>query len=154
MKNLITVSILTISIILASCSSKETEPQSLATATEETFTTHTFVVKWMGDESLKTKTMNDLTLKKCWTFKDVFPQTYSSSADCHEFTEYKNKSDIHGPYKKIGSSYLMQIKASKNDTFDVQIFAQERKKLKRILSPGKFIDPDNFAETLRRMSFK
>jgi hypothetical protein len=154
MNNFIIFSILIFAFTLVSCGSKETEPQPLATATEEIFTTHTFVVKWIGDESLKTKTMNDLTLKKCWILKDVAPLSHVSSTDCHEFVEYKNKSDVHGAYKKIGSSYLMEIKASKNDTFSVQIFAQEGKKLRRILKPGKFIDPDDFAETLRRMTFK
>ena len=100
------------------------------------------------------KTLNDLSEKKCWTLKEVVPESGSSSSACHEFAEYKNKSDIHGPFKKIGSGILVEINVDKDDNYKVQIFEKFGKKLRLAIKPAKFLDPDDFALTLRRMTFK
>ena len=148
--------IMIISTLLAlfSCGSKEIEPPGIATSTLEIFSTHIFYLKWKGDESRKMKILNDLSEKKCWTLKEVVPESGSLSSACHEFVEYKNKSDIHGPFKKIGSGILIEINADKDDNYKVQIFEKLGKKLRLALKPAKFLDPDDFALTLRRMTFK
>ncbi len=145
---------LPIFVFLVSCGSKEIEPPGIALPEIEVFTTQTYVIKWSGDESLKTRTMKKLVEKKCWIIKEVIPATSESSTECHEFIEYKNKSDVHGPYKKIGSSVMLQVKAEKHEIFKVQLFSMEKKKLHRIKNLGKFVDPDDFAETLKQISFK
>lgn len=155
MKQIITLIIISASLIITSCGSKETEPPPLATAAVEVFSTHTFYIKWSGDESRKKETLEDLTEQKCWTLKEVMPESRVLSSDCHEFAEYKNKSDIHGAFKKVGSGYLVEVKAEKkNDIFRVQIREKVGKKLRNAIKPAKYVDPDDFAETLKRLSFK
>lgn len=142
-------------MILSSCGSKETEPEPIALEKVEVFTTHTFYIKWSGDESRKKRTLADLTEKKCWTLKDVAPESRVWSNDCHEFAEYKSKSDIHGPFKKIGSGYLIEVKADKkDDVFNVQVFEKTHKKLNRVMKPAKYVDPDDLAATLRILTYK
>jgi hypothetical protein len=153
MKKLIPLLVLT-SMILTACSSKEKEPEAIALETVEAFTTHTFYIKWSGDESRKKETLEDLSEKKCWTLREVVPESRVLSSDCHEFSEYKNKSDIHGAFKKVGSGYMIQVKVDKNDVYNVQIFEQIGKKMKRAMKPAKYIDPDDFAVTLKRLTFK
>lgn len=141
-------------MILTSCGSTEKEPEPIALEATEVFTTHTFYIKWSGDESRKKETLEDLAEKKCWTLKEVVPESRVLSSDCHEFAEYKNKSDIHGAFKKVGSGYMVQVQVDKNDVYTVQIFEKAGKKMKRVMNPAKYIDPDDFALTLRRLTFK
>lgn len=141
-------------MILTSCGSTEKEPEPIALEANEVFTTHTFYIKWSGDESRKKETLEDLTEKKCWMLKEVVPESRVLSSDCHEFAEYKNKSDIHGAFKKVGSGYMVQVKVDKNDVYNVQIFEKIGKKMNRVMKPAKYIDPDDFALTLRRLTFK
>lgn len=152
MKKLILL--LSTSFILTSCGSSEKEPEALALPATEVFTTHTFYIKWSGDESRKKETLEDLSEKKCWTLKEVVPESRVMSTDCHEFVEYKNKSDIHGAFKKVGSGYLVEVTVEKADVYKVQIFEKPGKKLMRAMKPAKYIDPDDFSLTLRRLTFK
>ena len=155
MKKIISLLILSTTLILTSCGSKEREPEPIALEAVEAFTTHTFYIKWSGDLSRKKETMEDLTKKKCWTLKEAAPESRVVSTDCHEFVEYKNKFDIHGAFKKIGAGYLIEVKADKkNDIFKVQIFEKPGKKLIRAMKPAQFIDPDDFALTLKRLTYQ
>ena len=151
MKNLI---LLTFVMSLVACASKDDGFSELVTPSVDVFTTHTYFVKWIGDDSEKKDTLAELFRYKCWTLKDVIPLSQTKSNDCHEFLEFTNQADIQGPYKKIGSSFMLEVRAEKSDVFKLQFYAKDKKKLHRILKPTKLIDPDNLAESLKRLTFK
>ncbi len=154
MKNLNRIIIVSTLLTMLSCGSKEIQPPDIATPTEEIFSTQIFYIKWKGDESRKKKTLNDLSEKKCWTLKEVVPESGNLSSVCHEFAEYKNKSDIHGLLKKIGSGLLIEVHVDKENNYKAQIFEKSGKKLRLVNKLAKFLDPDDFALTLKRLTFK
>jgi hypothetical protein len=146
--------LLAFAMSLVACASKDDGYSELVTPAVEVFTTHTYYVKWIGDESKKKETLDELSRYKCWTLKEVIPLSQTKSSDCHEFLEFTTQTDIQGPYKKVGSSFMIEVRAGKGDIFKVQFYAKDKKKLRRILKPNQLIEPDNFSDSLKRLTFK
>jgi hypothetical protein len=113
-------------------------------------TTATYYLKVKGDSGIAQKLIAELSSQECHTMAEI--------SGCHAFRKYENDSQIQGKFPKPNASYLYKISLNPPQSYNLQIFERDGKKLRRILNAGNFQAKVDFyselVRTTKTLTFK